>query len=225
MGQGFISKYILRDIADFIRKRKGTTAEIKPVDMKAELESIPTYEQGKQAEHDLLWGNLQQNGKRAHYNSAFAYTGWNDEIYDPIFPITPLNSNGIGNIFFWNQRITDTKVPITATGNCSNAFANTKIIRIPKLIFEGATNINSMFLNCPELEELICEGIIDITGIDLHWSTKLSKASIISIINCLSITTSGLSITLSKEAVDNAFTAEEWTALEQTRPNWTISLV
>jgi hypothetical protein len=67
-------------------------------------------------------------------------------------------------------------------------------------------------------------GTVSVSGLNLQWSTKLSKASITSIINCLSSTTSGLSITLSKTAVDNAFTAEEWAALENTKHNWTIAL-
>lgn len=62
-------------------------------------------------------------------------------------------------------------------------------------------------------------------SINFKWSTLLSKASIESIINALSTTTSGLTVTLSETAVNNAFTAEEWDALEATKTNWTISLV
>lgn len=64
---------------------------------------------------------------------------------------------------------------------------------------------------------------------------KLSKPSITSIINCLSTTTSGLTVTLSKTAVNNAFetsegvadgsTSQEWLNLVATKTNWTISLV
>jgi hypothetical protein len=75
------------------------------------------------------------------------------------------------------------------------------------------------------LEELYCEGTLDITGLNLKDSTKLNKASIESIISVLSTTTTGLSITLSKTAVNNAFTTDEWNALIGTRTNWTISLV
>lgn len=229
MGQGFISKYILRGIADFIRGRKNTTAEIKPVDMVAELESIPTFEQGieqgKQAERKMFWSIQQAGGTKKHYSYAYAFDGWNDENYDPIFPIVSRTASGINSIFFWNEAITDTKVPITATGACNQAFANSNIKYIRKLIWGNITNNSNMFLNCTKLEELNCEGIIDITGINLQWSTKLSRESITSVINCLSTTTSGLSVTLSKTAVENAFTTEEWTALEATKPNWTISLV
>lgn len=93
------------------------------------------------------------------------------------------------------------------------------------------------FNDCTALEELILSGSLVRGGLDLHWSTKLNKASIESVINALSDTTSGLAITLSKAAVDKAFetsegandgsTSAEWDALggiNRPRQNWTISL-
>lgn len=81
------------------------------------------------------------------------------------------------------------------------------------------------FTSCGALEHLIMEGTIGQNGFNVQWSKKLSKASIESIINCLSTTTSGLTVTLSKTAKEAAFTADEWAALIATRPNWNISLV
>ena len=181
---------------------------------------------GGKSYYDILWDNLQSNGKRMHYVNAFSYTGWNDKNYNPKYPITPKHQEGIGSMFVWNVDIVDTKVPITAHGKCQQAFyqcANLK--RIPKLIFDGATTINNMFYNCSNLEELYCEGTLDITGLNLKDSPKLNKASIESVISILSTTTTGLSITLSQTAVNNAFTTDEWNALIGTRTNWTISLV
>ena len=198
------------------------------------------FEAGKKSEYDAFWDAFQldrnaPSGHRLHYNSAFAYAGWTDANYNPKYPITPSNTNGIGNMFTWNQKVTDTKVPITAFGNCSNAFnqAN-KIKRIPKLIFSSTTNVSNMFNGCTALEELYCEGELAINGLNLSACTKLSKASIESIIGVLSDTTSGLSITLSQIAVDNAFgdgtefsgtDGPEWGGLIETKSNWTINLV
>lgn len=105
-------------------------------------------------------------------------------------------------------------------------FANCK-----KLHTIGAvrTDENTLFSHtfdfCNLLVNLNVIGTIAKNGIDMHWSTKLSKASITSIINALSPTTSGLTVTLSQTAVNNAFTTEEWNALIATKTNWTISLV
>ena len=74
------------------------------------------------------------------------------------------------------------------------------------------------------LEEIRFEGVIG-SGLSFQGSTKLSKESIIDIINHLSNTTSGLTLILSLTAVNNAFTTAEWEALVATKSNWTISLI
>ena len=69
------------------------------------------------------------------------------------------------------------------------------------------------------------DSVIGQNGFDVRWSTKLSKVSIISIINALSDATTGKTITFSQTAKESAFTDEEWATLIGTKPNWTISLV
>lgn len=113
----------------------------------------------------------------------------------------------------------------------------TKLVTIDKLILRdsGDQTFNIVFSNCKALQNLVIEGTIGQNGFDTKWSTKLSKESIISIIEHLSITTSGLTVTLSKVAVNKAFetsdgamdgsTSDEWLALAATKANWTISLI
>lgn len=105
-----------------------------------------------------------------------------------------------------------------------------------KLILSTKSNANytSAFSRCTSLENLTLEGTLSQNGFDLKDCTKLSKASIYSVINALSSTTSGLTVTLSQTAVDDAFYDEvpdevgsqstEWLNLVDTKPNWTISL-
>jgi hypothetical protein len=92
----------------------------------------------------------------------------------------------------------------------------------------------NVFNYCPELEELNISGVIKCNGFDVHWSPKLNKASIESIINALSATESGLTVTFSKTAVNNAFEIDiddestwtfEWLALRGTKSNWTFNYV
>jgi hypothetical protein len=107
-----------------------------------------------------------------------------------------------------------------------NGSSSAKIKRINRLIFSEDTVISwGMFGYCYELEHVGFEGVISKSGLDMQWSTKLSKDSITSLVNALSPTTSNLTVTLSKQAVENAFTDDEWGALESTKTNWTISLV
>ena len=89
------------------------------------------------------------------------------------------------------------------------------------------------FTSCKSLENLIIEGTIGQNGFNVKACTKLSGASIVSIIEALSTTTSGLTVTLSQTAVDNMVfpivgnngTYNSWTDLEQAKTNWTISLL
>jgi hypothetical protein len=76
------------------------------------------------------------------------------------------------------------------------------------------------FQSCSNLAEIRFEGVHGKNGLDLHWSTKLSKESIESVINVLSTTTNGLTVTLSKTAVNNAFAGEN---LLQIMPNTNTS--
>lgn len=103
-----------------------------------------------------------------------------------------------------------------------------KLITIEKLILSnnGTQKYSQTFQGCDALVNLTIEGVIGQTGVSFQQSKSLSKASITSIINALSTTTSGLSITFSKTAVNNAFPdTSGWNALIGTRSNWTINLV
>ena len=128
-------------------------------------------------------------------------------------------------------------IPKADSYNWNGLFLGSQLETIEKLVFYETNPpfTNSMFQNCTRLKNLIAEGIIAKNGLNLQWSTSLSKASIEIVISCLSSTTSGLSVTLSKAAVDKAFETGEgyadgsdsasWNALLNTKSNWTISLV
>lgn len=112
---------------------------------------------------------------------------------------------------------------------------NSKLKKIEKIYIKETTGYDAGFTGCTALEEVIFEGTIGVTGFNFSACTLLNKQSIESIINCLSTTTTGLTVSLSLTAVNNAFeTAEgiadgssspEWTALSDTKTNWTISLI
>lgn len=106
---------------------------------------------------------------------------------------------------------------------------------IDKVIILASFSFSDTFASTPNLVNLTIEGTIGQAGLNLRWSPKLSKASIASIINSLSSTTSGLSVTLSKTAVNTAFetasgladgsVSDEWLNLIAQKNNWTVSLV
>lgn len=115
---------------------------------------------------------------------------------------------------------------VTASYAAANIFYNAKfLVEIEKLISTDKIVYNGTFFGCNELEILIVEGIIAENGFNVEWSTKLSKESILSIINALSSETTGLTVTISKTAKENAFTEEEWETIIATKPNWNIKLI
>lgn len=223
------------------------------------------FEAGKQAEYDAFWDTYQQNGNRSDYANAFSGKGWTNETFRPKYDIISNQSymlfrycGIVGNL---GDVIRATGKKVILEGNIQMAFNNTRLeiidgvefsgvitnlgdtfnfnsslveIKMPLLVGEKTANING-FNGCTNLEEVRFDGTICINGLNLQWSKKLSKASIENVISCLSTTTSGLTVTLSKTAVNKAFETGEgyadgsdsaaWSTLIATKSNWTISLV
>lgn len=137
-----------------------------------------------------------------------------------------------------------------------DAFRAANVSRIGEIDLSNATNINYMFYNTQKLKTIdkiissettnwntsvftqsgavlthcIFEGII---AKNFRISdSSLDKESLVSVINTLSPSTSGLSCTFRKANIDKAFetstgaldgsTSDEWSALVATKPNWTF---
>lgn len=216
-------------------------------------------EQGKQAEYDAFWQSAL--GGSTLITSAigrFAGGCWNDDTFKPPRPITIegncnycFYSNGcttlVGKIekivaLQFSNAFQYSEIQHICTIDASNctlltsAFASRKIISIEKIISSADTPWHNTTFNVSgtlALEHAIFEGVIA-TSISIAKGVKLDKPSITSIINALSTTTTGLTVTVSKTAVDKAFetaagandgsTSAEWEALKNTRPNWGIGL-
>ena len=182
--------------------------------------------EGVQSEYDRFWDEYQTKGNRRNYSSAFSGLAWNDNTYNPKYPIIVTN---IATMLFQNATmITNTKVPITIdSANQVSVFSGmTRLKTIPSIKVTSKVTFSGWFNSCSALERIIfTEDSVIANNIDLSPATKLDGESITSIINALSTTATGKSATLSKTAVNNAFTTDEWKALTDTRTNWTISLV
>lgn len=217
-------------------------------------------EAGRKAEYDEFWDMFQENGSRTDYRYAFAYTQWDDANFNPKYPIKIVGTatyTFVGTTFEWKDKVLE--VDLSEATSLQWTFRNNQFYHLGKCDLSSAASSNGTFAVCnnlqsiaeivsnenltwnndfqydSNLETVIFSGVIAKSGLNFQWSTKLSKASITSIINCLSTTTSGLTVTLSKDAVNKAFetsegandgrTSTEWTSLIGTRSNWTISLL
>ena len=104
---------------------------------------------------------------------------------------------------------------------------------IEKITVAETTKYSKTFDYCRKLVNITFDGTIGQNGLDFHWS-PLSKASIENIINHLSSTTTGLSITMPKAAINTAFginvddvstypEGSEYYILRHSKDNWTIN--
>ncbi len=136
------------------------------------------------------------------------------------------NAKGLGASF---EGCTTTNIPTLDVTNCTDFgrtfYGASKLETVVLENLSGSATFTNTFTNCSNLVNLSVSGIIGKNGLNLQWSTKLSRDSIVSVVNALSPTTTGLTVTLSKTAVESAFNDAEWDALESTKTNWTITLV
>lgn len=156
-------------------------------------------------------GVVLDTSKITYMSSMFNYGGWTEL---PTIDMTGLTTAS-GFIF-------------------ANNYGALKTIE--KIIMVETTPIETSWFgtNCQGLENLIIEGTIGQNGFNVQYQTKLSGESIVSIIEALSESTLGLTVTLSQTAVNNMtfpVTSKQtqtkyasWDELVGTKINWTIAL-
>ncbi len=220
-------------------------------------------EGGDDTYYNEMWDEIQQNGTKTDYNRVFMGKGWNNVSFKPKHPIKPQkaqsmfeSSGALSNEYvkaidfsncsvfvssFYKSDVTelgviDCRKASTGWNGIASMFAEALLLRkIEKLILPTDSGCTlDAFVHTDALEEITLEGTAH-KAMNFRNSTKLNKASITSLINCLATSTSGIAVTFSQTAVNSAFetssganngsTSAEWAALIATKSNWTISLV
>lgn len=194
------------------------------------------YEKGKSeggtdTHYDTFWDSYQDNGNRTDYFHAFSGQGWNDETFNPKYPMKPVNAesmfgwSGISKIECGEGKAIDF-VNCTNLYDCFRSMANLtevgdinganitsmnicfqdcrKLVKIGTITVNEKTTFTNIFNLCISLTTVKFKGTIG-KKIDLGYSALLSKESIVSTINALSDNTSDLSVSFSHTAVNNAF--------------------
>lgn len=117
----------------------------------------------------------------------------------------------IAAMFAWCGRFTD--IPALDVRGCSASsvgYQENLLNQCKKLVTVESITINEnnlfkgWFTNCFELANIKLIGTIGQNGFDIHWSTKLSKASILSILNACNKENAGVTITLPKNCINGA---------------------
>ncbi len=112
----------------------------------------------------------------------------------------------------------------TATYGASECFAyNNSLVKIEKIIANPQIYWGSAFSGCTALEEVIFEGEIGSNRLNLSACTKLTHASLMSIINCLvDYSASGTTYTVTLGATNLAKLTDSEKAIA-TQKGWTLA--
>lgn len=197
--------------------------------------------------YDTFWDNFQQNGERYDYENGFYGRGWNDENFNPKYPIKGSFMPGIFQKTNITKRI---EADFSQASECKSAFRQSLVTEVGTIdlkkaskatldyfflgcehlrkiekivIYRSDYTMNLTFDTCKALEELVIEGEIKNNGWNFEGSPLLTRGSITNIINVLadaSTGTSGLTIKFSLTAVNNAFETAEGLADGSTSAEW-----
>ena len=200
-------------------------------------------EQGAKEYQDYWWDIRQNYGKTGGMNYEYAFRLFPGELFNPRYDFYFVANYSANNTFAYcsmTDMVKDcyfTSIPSPSAFGLGGTFLScSKLINARTLHCpSGLLWYNNTFQGCGELVEIRIEGVIDTNGLNLQWSTKLSKASWQSIIGVFSANTSGLSMTGSLASVNKAFetsegandgsTSTEWLNLIATKPNLSVKLV
>ena len=136
-----------------------------------------------------------------------------------------LDTSAGNNFYSTFQGSTITRIPVLNMANATNVtstFYNCKqLVSIEKMIVSNSVTFKNAFYNCSSLEELIIDGVIGQSGFNVSYSTKLTHASLMSIINALETKTSGTwTVTLGTTNLAKLTDAEKAIATEK---GWTLA--
>lgn len=210
------------------------------------------YDAGKKAEYDAFWDGFQDYGNRKDYNQGFK-NWISAKTISPKYPIITQNISelfrncekletapqvistnadgtfGMCNMGYYqcyNLKSIDYDIYVSGTSSSSwnSSFNSCKSLkRIKKIGVLESHTFTRVFENCIELEEIAIDGTIGQNGFDIHWSTKLTHDSLMSIINALadkSGTGTTWTITLGTENLAKLTDGEKAIA---TQKGWTLA--
>ena len=214
--------YNLTDENEIIVKSQSPYMTISTNSPNVNITVIYNKSWGMQQHYDRFWDVLQNKGKA--FDTSYMFSGyyWNDNVYNPKYDIKSTNCTQM----FRFSMISDVKVVLDFS-NTTGTYVLTnmpKLVRVPKIIVNPNINFLGWFTSLPALEEIRFEGIIG-KDLDIHWSTKLSAESYESILDCLSTTSSGQTLTLPTTAeatYDAKHGSGAWAERVKGLTNWEI---
>ena len=175
-----------------------------------------------------FWDIYQANGNRTDYSHAFKNNRFSDETFKPKYPMHVTNAV---RMFQANELITDLSgfamdfseccdfsvafnqmTNLVKFGDISTVGANElfrpfvgckKLVEIGDFTVKAETTFDNIFTLCAALKKVTFKGVIG-QSLSVHQS-PLNRASIESIVRCLSSEAEGKTLTLKSGIVNTAF--------------------
>lgn len=223
----------------------------KTLQLKQDFDEV--YEAGKIAQDEAFWKEYQKGFSLNYANGCFAGFYWTDKTFKPKYDICPKEAAYMfffNNVQDLDTAIKNAgiKLDLSQCTAMNSLFQNylgkivpeistigisaltlmfgyaSSLTTIKKLILKenGSQSFAETFSNCSSLKNIIIEGVI---GRNINFSVcPLTKESILSVVEHLSDSETGRTVTFKKTAKESAFTMDEWATLIATKPNWTFSL-
>lgn len=211
------------------------------------------FEAGRALGDDVLWDSIQNYGTRSDYDYAFRRTKW-DKPFEPKYSFGNVTTaKYLFEYAKVGDNLYTDKMDFSQCSNMIAAFFSTDVTRLKKIDMRyfksGSNGAASTFWGCKSLKEISefyppintgfattfnsCEALetinfcseLAVNGLNLQWSKKLNRESIISIIGALAPYTSGLTITLSRDAVNKAFETSEGANDGENSNEWTDDII
>ncbi len=133
--------HFLTDVADAIRTKKGTEAEIKASDFDTEIENLPSG-----GGHD--WSAIGYSGEPQAIEDGYDYAV---EIKNNWTSAASLNNKFLNNRNITFMPLVDTSSATSMEGMFSGCVS---LMAVPLLNTSTVTNMYSMFENCSSLKEI-----------------------------------------------------------------------
>ena len=204
-------------------------------------------ESGKALAEDAFWNAIQGGGERTDYQYVFSDTVWGTE-FNPKYSFNNMTNAlymfrnaKVGDRLYTDKldfsnctsmlgtfidsdvaclKRVDMRSCLASANGANSTFNTCRSLReITEFYPPVDAKMNYSFANCSSLETLIVYSEIS-SNFDVRWSKKLSRVSIESIIYHLKLEVSGLTITLSKDAVNKAFETSEGANNGVNNSNW-----
>lgn len=174
--------------------------------------------------YDMIIGTNTDNFRQMFYHSSELNIDLAERLEECG---VVLDTSGAKTFYNTFRNAAITRLPVLNSQNTSELYATFGggwLVTIDKLILksDGTQSFTSTFYGCTSLKNIVVEGTIG-NDFDIHWS-PLTKASFTSIVNALSGTAEGKTVSFSQAAKEAVFTEEEWAALIGAKSNWTIAL-